>query len=131
MDQEPNGTRPRLQAARLGDTLNRIGILLAYAGGLVVAGVGVMSAISIIGRSALRRPITGDFELVEIGIAVAGALFLPYCQATSGHIVVEFFTLRAGEWVRTSLDRFGAVLMAAMFLMVAWRAGVGTLDLYR
>ncbi len=132
MTAQESDARPRpARGAGLGDILNRTGILLAYAGGLVVAGVGVMSAVSIIGRSALRRPITGDFELVEIGIAVAGALFLPYCQATSGHIVVEFFTLRAGEWVRTSLDRFGAVLMAAMFLMVAWRAGVGTLDLYR
>jgi TRAP-type C4-dicarboxylate transport system permease small subunit len=131
MDQEPDGEPKSVHGARLGELLNRLGILLAYCGGLVVAGVGVMSAISIIGRSALRRPITGDFELVEIGIAVAGALFLPYCQARSGHIVVAFFTLRAGERTRTWLDRFGAVLMAAMFLIVAWRAGVGTLDLYR
>jgi TRAP-type C4-dicarboxylate transport system permease small subunit len=128
MDQEP-GVRGR--GARLGDTLNRIAVLFAYGGGLVVAGVGVMSAVSIIGRSALRRPITGDFELAEIGIAVAGALFLPYCQATSGHIVVEFFTLRAGERARGWLDRAGALLMAMMFLVIAWRVGVGMFDLYR
>ena len=128
-DQKPEAARSH--AARLGELLNRAGVLLAYGGGLVVAGVGVMSAVSIIGRAALRRPITGDFELVEIGIAVAGALFLPYCQATGGHIAVDFFTLRASERMRARLDRFGALLMAAMFLIVAWRAGVGTLDLYR
>lgn len=131
MSQEPDARPAISRGAWLGDALNRLGILLAYCGGLVVAGVGVMSAVSIVGRSALRRPITGDFELVEIGIAVAGALFLPYCQATSGHVVVEFFTLRASERTRASLDRFGAILMAAMFLLIAWRVGVGTLDLYR
>jgi TRAP-type C4-dicarboxylate transport system permease small subunit len=130
MNQQP-AAGVHARGARLGAVLNRIGVLFAYGGGLVVAGVGVMSAISIIGRSALRRPITGDFELVEIGIAVAGSLFLPYCQATGGHIVVDFFTLRAGERTRGWLDRFGALLMAVMFLVIAWRAGVGALDLYR
>lgn len=130
MDREP-AAGVRARGARLAAVLNRVGVLFAYGGGLVVAGVGVMSAVSIIGRSAMARPITGDFELVEIGVAVAGSLFLPYCQATSGHIVVDFFTLRAGERTRAGLDRFGALLMAAMFLVIAWRVGVGTLDLYR
>src|SRR3972149_4273473 len=70
---------------------------LAYAGGAVIAGVGLMSAASILGRATLGRPILGDFELVEIGTAVAGSPFLPYCQATGGGIIVDFFTLRAGE----------------------------------
>jgi TRAP-type C4-dicarboxylate transport system permease small subunit len=90
-----------------------------------------MSAASIIGRSALRRPITGDFELVEIATAVAGTLFLPYCQATGGNIVVDLFTLRSSERTRDWLDRFGSLLMAVMFLAVGWRAAVGSIDLYR
>ena len=45
----------------------------------MVGGVGLMSAASIVGRTTLSRPILGDYELVEMGIAVAGSLFLPYC----------------------------------------------------
>jgi TRAP-type C4-dicarboxylate transport system permease small subunit len=131
MNQNSDATRASAPSARFCEGLNRLATVLAYCGGIVVAGVGVMSAVSIIGRSALSRPITGDFELVEIGIAVAGSLFLPYCQATSGHIVVDFFTLRASERTRTWLDRLGALLMACMFLVVAWRTTVGSLDLYR
>lgn len=88
-----------------------------------------MSAASIVGRTALGRSILGDFELVEIGIAVAGSLFLPYCQATRGHIIVDFFTLRAGPRTIGALDRFGALLMAAMFLGVGWRTIVGGVDI--
>lgn len=116
---------------RVGAALNHLGIALAYCGGIIVAGIGVMSAVSIIGRSALSRPITGDFELVEIGTAVAGTLFLPYCQATGGNIVVDLFTLRASERTRDWLDRFGSLLMAVMFLAVGWRAAAGSIDLYR
>src|SRR5262245_19385052 len=132
MDQEPAATGSRrtwLGQGWLGQALNRLSIAFAYAGGVVVASIGIMSAISIIGRSALRRPITGDFELVEIGTAVAGTLFLPYCQATYGHIAVDLFTLRASERVRDWLDRFGSLLMAIMFLAVGWRAAVGSIDM--
>jgi TRAP-type C4-dicarboxylate transport system permease small subunit len=114
-----------------GRALNRLSVAFAYAGGVVVAGVGVMSAISIIGRSALGRPITGDFELVEFGTAVAGSLFLAYCQTSYGHIVVDAFTLKVGDRTRDWLDRFGSLLMAVMYFAVGWRAVIGTMDMFR
>jgi TRAP-type C4-dicarboxylate transport system permease small subunit len=104
-------------------------VIAAYLGGAVVSGVGLMSAVSIVRRTVLGRPILGDFELVEMGIAIAGSLFLPYCQATRGHIIVDFFTMRAGSRTVGVLDRFGALLMAAMFLAVAWRTIAGGIDI--
>jgi len=116
------------------DTLNRamlqVATFCAYLGGVIVSAIGIMSVISIVGRSALGKPIQGDFELVEIGTAVAGSLFLPYCQASGGHIVVDFFTLRAGDSTRRWLDRIGCLLMAVMFLAVGWRAIYGAMSLY-
>jgi TRAP-type C4-dicarboxylate transport system permease small subunit len=119
------------KAGRLGALLRSLSIILAYLGGAVVSALGIMSAISIIGRSAISRPVTGDFELVEIGIAVAGSLFLPYCQLTSGHIVVDFFTLRAGPRTIRFFDQFGALLMALMLLAVGWRTVVASVDIAR
>ncbi len=115
----------------LAGALRTLAALLAYLGGAVIAGVGLMSAVSIIGRTLLSRPIQGDFELVEIGIAVAGSLFLPYCQALRGHIIVDFFTLRARRRTIGILDRFGSLLMAVMFLAVGWRTLVGAFDIAR
>lgn len=112
-----------------GMLLHRLAVALAFLGGAVVAGVGLVSAASIIGRTLLGRPILGDFELVEMGIAIAGSLFLPYCQATGGHIIVDLFTLRAGPRTVRALDRFGALLMAVMFLGVGWRTLAGCVDI--
>jgi TRAP-type C4-dicarboxylate transport system permease small subunit len=111
--------------------MHRLAVALAYCGGALVAAIGIMSAVSIIGRSASGRPITGDFELVEIGIAVAASLFLPYCQSVHGHIVVDFFTQRAGARLSSWLDRLGCLLMALTFLVVAWRTAIGAVDIFR
>ena len=111
--------------------LHRLAALLAYLGGAVISGVGLMSAASIAGRALLGRPILGDFELVEIGTAVAGSLFLPYCQVAHGHVIVDFFTLRAGARTVRALDRFGALAMATMLLLVGWRTLVGCVDIAR
>lgn len=117
--------------ANISASLGRLAVLFAYFGGIVVAVIGIMSSISIIGRSAFGRPITGDFELVEIGTAIAGSLFLPYCQTTYGHIAVDFFTLKASYRTRMWLDRFGCLLMAVMFFAAGSRAIIGSIDIYR
>ncbi|OGK99957.1 MAG: hypothetical protein A3E31_16105 [Candidatus Rokubacteria bacterium RIFCSPHIGHO2_12_FULL_73_22] len=115
----------------LGALLHRLAVLLAYVGGSAIAGVGLMSAASVGGRALLSRPILGDFELVEMGTAIAGSLFLPYCQATHGHVIVDFFTLRASARSVRALDRFGALVMATTLLVVGWRTLVGCLDIAR
>jgi TRAP-type C4-dicarboxylate transport system permease small subunit len=117
------------RGGQLGAALNQLSIALAYCGGVVVALIGVMSAVSIIGRAVMGRPIIGDFELVEIGTAIAGSLFLAYCQATYGNISVDVFTLKVGPRTRDALDRFGSLLMAVMYFTVGWRTFVGALGI--
>ena len=98
----------------------------ALAGGAIFALLTLMSAASIIGRHA-GRPIQGDFELVQLGCAVAIAFCLPYCQWRRGHIIVDFFTVRASARTRGVLDALGALLLALVMALVAWRTGAGAL----
>ena len=114
---------------RLHEAIHNVAVWFAYAGGAIVATIGIMSAISIIGRALWSKPITGDFELVEIGIAVAGSLFLAYCQITAGNIFVDIFTIRASDKAKVAMDCFGAILMGIMFALVGWRCAVGMLDI--
>lgn len=85
-----------------------------------------MSAASVIGRVA-GRPIQGDFELVQLGCAVAIAFCLPYCQLQRGHIIVDFFTTRASDRTRHRLDALGALLLALVMALAAWRTGAGAI----
>lgn len=100
--------------------------LLALAGGAIFAAITLMSAASVIGR-LMNRPIQGDFELVQLGCAVAIACCLPYCQLQRGHIIVDFFTTRTSDRTRRALDALGALLLALVMAVAAWRTGAGAL----
>jgi TRAP-type C4-dicarboxylate transport system permease small subunit len=114
---------------RLHEAIHNTAVWFAYAGGVIVAAIGIMSATSIIGRALWSKPITGDFELVEIGIAVAGSLFLAYCQITAGNIFVDIFTIRASDNAKAWMDKFGALLMGTMFSLVLWRTSLGMTEI--
>lgn len=98
---------------------------LALVGGAILAAITLMAVGSILGR-LVGHPIQGDFELVQLGCAVAIAFFLPYCQFERGNIIVDFFTVRTSERVQHGLDALGALLLAATMALVAWRTGAGT-----
>jgi TRAP-type C4-dicarboxylate transport system permease small subunit len=59
--------------------------------------------------------------------AVAVAFFLPYCQVTRSNIIVDFFTVRASERTRQVLDGIGALALAGVMALIAWRTLVGTI----
>ena len=108
-------------------TLDVLARAFAFAGGVVLVAMTGMSVVSIAGRTVLSRPLAGDFELVQAGCAVAVAAFLPYCQLRRGNIIVDFFTVRAGPRVQASLDALGALLLAAVMALLAWRTAAGML----
>ena len=111
------------------ETLTRVlgGLARAFAfgGGAILVALTGMSVASITGRALLGRPVPGDFELVQIGCGAAIAAFLPYCQLRRGNIIVDFFTVRASARVQGALDAFGAVLLALVMAVLAWRTAMG------
>lgn len=110
-----------------GKWLGRVCRWFAVIGGAVLVAITLMSVASIVGRSLFGKPVPGDFELVQIGCAICVAAFLPWCQMQGGNIIVDFFTVRASAGTRAWLDAFGALLLAVVMLLVAWRTGVGAL----
>ena len=118
-----------LPKASRADTLTRVldGLArgFAFGGGAILVALTGMSVASITGRALLGRPVPGDFELVQIGCGAAIAAFLPYCQLQRGNIIVDFFTVRTSRPVQGALDSFGAVLLALVMAVLAWRTTVG------
>ncbi len=111
----------------VGKWLGKICRWFAVIGGMVLVAMTLMSVASIAGRSLFGKPVPGDFELIQIGCAISVGAFLPWCQMQGGNIIVDFFTVRVGARAQAWLDVFGAVLLAAVMLLVAWRTAVGAL----
>lgn len=100
----------------------------ALLGGFQLIGIVLMTAYSATSNLLIRSPLAGDFEIVEMGAAIAVFAFLPYCQLTNANVSVDIFTMRAGPRAvgfMTFLSSLIAILFSAFLL---WRMSVGMVD---
>jgi TRAP-type C4-dicarboxylate transport system permease small subunit len=109
----------------------RIIELWALAGGLVLMAVVLMNAYSLFSDLAFRKPLSGDFELVELGVAVAAFAFLPYCQLTGANVTADIFTQAAGPRTVAFLTSLSALIALAFSLLLTWRMSLGMLDYHQ
>ena len=107
--------------------LARISAVLA---GILLTFITIMTCASILGREFIGSAITGDFELSGAATGAAIAMFMPWCQAKRGNIIVDFFTANTSEKANVLMDRFGALLLSLCFGVLAWRTGLGGMSSY-
>jgi TRAP-type C4-dicarboxylate transport system permease small subunit len=80
------------------------------------------------GRAVFSAPIPGDFELVEVGMAVAIFSFLPYCQIVRGNVIVDLFTAKASPRTQALLDAAGNLIYTGIAALLTWRGALGGLE---
>ena len=90
-----------------------------------------MSVISVVGRKLASAPIAGDVELLQMGAAGASAAFLASAHLGGADVKVDVFTSHWRPSIRLRLDALASVLVALVALTLAWRTGVGAVDLWR
>lgn len=113
---------------QVGRWLERISRAFAYAGGVVLAAIALVTVVSIIGRAFLFAglgPIKGDYEIVEMGSAVAIFAFMPFAQYKRAHVVVDIFTLRFSQRFQAFLGFVGDSLIALAAGVIVWRFWLG------
>ncbi|WP_323036828.1 TRAP transporter small permease [Pararhodobacter sp.] len=85
----------------------------AVFGGIMVIAVVLMNVLSVL-LAILGVPFGGDFELTQMGIAIAAFAFLPYCQLTGANVTADIFTANASP--RTiAIFAVAASVVALMF----------------
>lgn len=109
--------------------VDRIARALALLGGVVALAVAGVVVVSVARRWLFSEPIPGDFELAQIGTAVAVFAFLPYCQVMRGNIVVDTFTANLSTRARHRIDALWDLVYAAAMALVAVCLGWGTRDM--
>ena len=102
--------------------------LCAVLAGVLMTGITLLTCVSLIGRNTTGWTIAGDFELTGVATGAAIALFMPLCQLKKGHIIVDFFTAKASDATNALLDRIGALMVAAVFALLAWRTVLGGIN---
>ena len=115
---------------QVGQVLDRAARYLAYAGGVILALVSLITVASIIGRALLSinswfGPIKGDFEIVEMGVAIAIFAFMPLAQIRRGHVTVDVFISRLSSRAQAFLGLIGDSLIALASGVILWRFWIG------
>ncbi|MCW8843687.1 MAG: TRAP transporter small permease [Rhodobacteraceae bacterium] len=127
--------------------------LMAIVGGLVLSLLVILICVSVFGRGmntighsdaliALSKgvadaliatgvgPVTGDFELVEAGVAFAIFAFLPICQLYGSHATVDIFTNALPGPINKIITTFWEVVLTVIVLLITWRLFAGLQSKY-
>ena len=130
MTDQSEAARGILPEGAVGRFLHQACRVAGYAGGTVLIALVLLTVASIVLREVTGRPIPGDFELVEIGCAIAMFAFLPYCQLVGGNVMVEFVTARAPAKLRGWLDAISNLVYTAIAALLTWRLTLGGHDIF-
>lgn len=121
------GIAPAAEAA-IGRALVVFARWLAIAGGVLFVGLAIMTVTSVLGRAFIWAgldQIEGDFEIVEMGCAVAVFCFLPWCQINRGHVTVDVFIEYMPVRVQIFLSLLGNVALTAASGLIANQLRLG------
>jgi len=118
----------QLSGTRLHGLVLRICTGWALLGGVVLLAVIVINVLSIVGAATIGKAFPGDFELTEMGVAIAAFAFLPYCQIAGLNVTADIFTARASRFWLSVFSVLASVTALAFGALLLWRMYFGMID---
>jgi len=103
---------------------------LALIGGCVLVAVVLINVLAT-GMNAVGIGFAGDFELTEMGVAVAAFCFLPLCQRDGAHVAADIFTQKLARQARDFLQHVATFISLMIALLLLWRMSFGLMDQWR
>lgn len=101
---------------------------VALIGGAISIATALLVTASVTRRWLGFGAVNGDFELVQVGVALSVFCFLPLTQASRGNIVVDTFTGWLPARAQRAIDAFWDFVYAAFMALVAWGLMNGARD---
>ena len=109
-------------------TAEKLGAALALAGAALSLFIAGLVTVSVGLRWATSNGLPGDFETVQMAVALAIFSFLPYTQLRRGNMLVDTFTIRLPPRAIAAIDAFWDLVYAAVASLLGWRLAVGAAD---
>lgn len=114
-------------AGRITRLARRAIMAWALLGGCLLLAVVTMNTVSVI-SAVFWKPLPGDFEMTEMGIAVAAFSFLPWCQMTGANVSADIFTARAGPRLLAVFEVLAALVAFGFALVLLRQMSLGMVD---
>ena len=117
--------------ARFDDLARRVIEGWALLGGTLLVIIALMNTWSLISLAVLGFPVPGDFELVQMGVAVAAFSFLPYCQLKGANVTADIFSAGASPVTIAAFTLLAALVAAFFSVLLLWRMSDGLVSYLR
>ncbi|HSG95936.1 MAG TPA: TRAP transporter small permease subunit [Afifellaceae bacterium] len=114
--------------ARLSGLARFVIEIWALLGGCILLALVLMNVESVIASAVWGAPFPGDFEMTQVGVAVAAFSFLPYCQLTGANVTADIFTSGLSKRWEAIFALVASLLALGFALLLAWRMWAGMLD---
>lgn len=103
--------------------------VFAGIGGITLLALMLMTVASVTLRGVIGKPIPGDYEMVELGSAIAIFCFLPWCQVNGGNVLVDFFTQKSSARTNHLLEAVGDLIYLLIAALLLWRMYHGATEM--
>jgi TRAP-type C4-dicarboxylate transport system permease small subunit len=110
---------------RIARAADAVTTYLAYAAGIVLMLLMVLTTADVAGRYFFNKPITGVFDLTHFAVLI---MVLAYCGIKGGHVAIELLYDKLPPPVARVLDKFINLVGAVLFLVIAWRTAIQSID---
>ncbi|TYL47481.1 TRAP transporter small permease [Marinomonas sp. IMCC 4694] len=108
--------------------IGRLSNLFALTGGFIMLILAAITVASIVGRTTTGQSIEGDYEITEMGLAMAVFLFLPECYLRQGHVIVDLFTSHCKPTTIAFLDTASDLIFTLVACIFAYRMSLSGVE---
>jgi len=123
---------PNAPASRRGGWAGVAGAIPATFAGVMLASIMMVTVVDVVGRYALKRPLPGASEIIEILMALLVYIGLPVVSQRNAHVAVDLFGSVTPPRLVPIRDFAIRLLCAALLGVISWRlwlyAGLLTRD---
>jgi TRAP-type C4-dicarboxylate transport system permease small subunit len=113
------------------EAARRISDRLALAGGSLLLAMAMLVTASVLRRWLTTQGVPGDFELLQMALALAVFASMPLCQLRGGNLFVDTFTARLPMAVQRRIDGVWALVYAVVAGLIAVMMVVGAIETWR
>jgi TRAP-type C4-dicarboxylate transport system permease small subunit len=84
--------------------------VIGYIGFVTLSGMVLITTTNVFGRYILKKPLLGEFDMVELGMAILGGIAMFLAATQHHHVRVDVLTVRFSRPTQVILGRIAALL---------------------
>ncbi len=102
---------------------------MAYIASIILMVLMFTTTADVAGRYFFNQPLIGVFDLTHFAVLLMVFFGLAYCGIKGGHVAIELIYDKLNRSVAKVLDRIINLVGALLFLMIAWRTVIQSIDI--